>query len=1251
MPWSVPAIRPRPAAPSQDEPRWVATGSSSSASAPVEGKGLRAPLRLRPFQLQEASQRQELQQPRQPWAPKQLQQPVAQEASPAPKAQSSADLFQSIENDLASRRIRMSNFPASWVSWDETQFLTKIRNLLSKFGTLEQSPTVSRSSGQVVATATFMEAKTALMAAQTLHNVDNRTEAEKKKVNHTPPKDFERFCVQVVGGGPLSPLDGDRPPGPSADANPGSKPHDRHTDANSANGEAPTRQPGSPAAPSQASRWVQISELPSEWTPQDIKELCGQYGTVEDVRADGPGRFAVAFSGEGTADAAVESLNGLQIQNEVGYITLACKLIMEPKSATADLGAVNGALASKDDQAKGRCEADQEVYDPEMAVEPEEGPPFLLYIDELQLASGDPVPDNREIYLRDLPLEDYSEQQLHEWLDSFGNPERVVFLRDLVTKQLTGRGYVQFNTHEEATGLLAAFPVDDEEDNVRGSWSLSERFVQAAASTARANVFEQLMLRLKGIGAETGCSSLYLAGAGQEADVPALARYGLQAGPLHFAAWPQARSEENAKKLQDHLKRLLAEVAGGLVDGTELPKLVEKVHPEEFQPTAPCIIVRGFPAGWKEQQVRLVFALFGGVASVHFVHGPAGSRSAHVCLKNSENMTKAVEQLHGTQVGDGDLIEECTLQCELFNAEDSADSRPKGPTQRALFVDDLPMRRRPEVPAGEKDREVFLSALPVKDCSEDQIKGWLEGFGVVEDMHLVRDSLSGEFNGKGYVRFHSHAEANACVESQASAADAEEGDVVASWSESERAGQRSSSIYGMDVHTAFAGPSGRVLASILVSSKMKELWMFSELHQPKDKGAPKPEGNQLHFITTCDDEQFEELRTVLGDALAAFHEKVARRLKEAKSLKDREKESVKDKEAGSKSGGGQQNSGPGGSPPPWHSPPANDSWQGYPPGGWYDWRARPPQDQLFARPPPPPPGWFPRGYPPGPPGGCPGGEPPPCGPPPGPGPAPGQGPSPEQSRAVDSCEPHGQARHGKRKGENGEREHDEEVTSDPALQGHITKGEQLIRDGKSARRRGHSDKAYEKYCRGLQYLLDVMPKLGADKPKAQAFRLRINGYLDEAEKLKQQLDALEAETTKEMPEMQDHGPSPHLAQDDGAGMPAADDGGCGRSRHRHRKHHASRGSRGTHGSRGAHGSHGHRQSGDGEPPARHKERDRTRSRRRPKECKHWDTLHLQAAPATRAKAAPSSARPRSMASSLRLTSGAAWSKRPPPARR
>ncbi|CAK0907393.1 unnamed protein product [Prorocentrum cordatum] len=49
--------------------------------------------------------------------------------------------------------------------------------------------------------------------------------------------------------------------------------------------------------------------------------------------------------------------------------------------------------------------------------------------------------------------------------------------------------------------------------------------------------------------------------------------------------------------------------------------------------------------------------------------------------------------------------------------------------------------------------------------------------------------------------------------------------------------------------------------------------------------------------------------------------------------------------------------------------------------------------------------------------------------------------------------------------------------------------------------------AYEKYCEGLQGLLEVLPKLPEDDPGASDLRMRVDGYLAEAEGLKAKLDA------------------------------------------------------------------------------------------------------------------------------------------------
>lgn len=1074
-------------------------------------------------------------------------------------------LFQSVDSDVASRTLRMSNFPASWVAPQaENNLLTKIRNLLEKFGTLEQAPSISRpAAASVSATATFTEPASAQQAVQTLHNVDNRTELEKKRVNHAPPQESERFCVTLLSasGGSRAPV--------------------RDAPLCTARSEDPIstrmRMYLLQQAEAKVTARIRTGKVPSEWSAQDIEEA---------------------------AKLARAALHGLELQSEVGYNTMLCEVLTEEASGDA---------LSRD-----------KAYDPEAAADTcADHPPFLLFVDEILLSTGDPGPEDREIYLRDLPLEDYTEQQLHEWLDSFGRADRVHFLKDPVTKELTGRGYVKFQTHEEALGLIAAFPVDDAEGNVQGSWSLSERLTQ------RLPVVTRLVApRLKGLAVTASCATLVLGGAEQctpGPTPPVLAALGLEAGPLHFAAWPRGQLASDPGPLQTPLTSLLADVAAAVQQappavpaapaamepapvaanpvttasvgnvaptvapaaaapatmGTAAPEASptggKKEEHEEELPKSPCIVVRAFPESWQEKQVRLLFALFGGVASVHFATGPGGGRVAYVELKNPDNMPRAVKELHNTQVGDGDLIEECTVLCELAGGNRGASVRPKGPLRRVLFLDDLPMPKRPELAANSQDREVFLCSLPVKECREEQIHDWLEGFGVVEDFYLLRDHRSGELNGRAYVRFAAHGEANACVEAHGQASAAEEGDVVASWSESERAGRRSSSVYGADVHTAFAGPSGRVLASILVNAKMKaqDLWMFSEQIPCKDRCAPKPEGRPLHFIAMCDDEQFEELKNILAQALQNFHEKVTKRLRDSKEnreTKDRDRD-VRGKEVSPRSlrslrqrpdgvppGHSPQRHSPGHGPPPgqlqprgqqrhpeqppWQVP-ASDAWGSFPApqGSWGDWARS--QRDPYAHPAGPP-GWFARdpasgGYSPSPYGGpvpdwhrAPGtggpqrppawaypsppgepadwrGSPPPgyCastpGFPPGPSERPSQTQEPPAPRGGHQEE--GDREGPRRKDRDGERARAAEITGDPALEARVIKGEQLVADGKAAVAQGRTEKAYEKYCKGLQYLLDVMPKLGEDRPQAKALRQRINTYLDEAERLKQKIDA------------------------------------------------------------------------------------------------------------------------------------------------
>lgn len=107
----------------------------------------------------------------------------------------------------------------------------------------------------------------------------------------------------------------------------------------------------------------------------------------------------------------------------------------------------------------------------------------------------------------------------------------------------------------------------------------------------------------------------------------------------------------------------------------------------------------------------------------------------------------------------------------------------------------------------------------MQDFTEDQLRGWLEGFGKIEDVYLLKD-VDKKLTAKGYVRFASHRHAESCIQAQASEQDAEEGDVIAWWSHSERAMRG-----GPSLHSALASNDGRVFAHLLEQCQVREVWM------------------------------------------------------------------------------------------------------------------------------------------------------------------------------------------------------------------------------------------------------------------------------------------------------------------------------------------------------------------------------------------------------------------------------------------
>jgi len=620
------------------------------------------------------------------------------------------------------------------------------------------------------------------------------------------------------------------------------------------------------------------------------------------------------------------------------------------------------------------------------------GQPVFIFVDELQLLSGGAGPSDRETFLRDLPIEDYTQEQLREWLGNFGTLEDMFLLKEPLAGGLSGGGYARFATHEEAAGLLESTPAEGGESPIKGSWSLSERILQDKTGRLRADVCNVLVSEFQYLLAQAPIFALALLGDSRKAD------------RLRFAVWLRSRTEEALRTVHAKLAELVAsaltlgqsglsgsssvsllevnssEEKGALArsevlsNATPVPSSVHSQSPhkgyqdgkgsfhgrgpskshdfggfateeqteqgpgqgqkrprdletvehdglarapyrqrysqeqasqpeapaeaaskeqeeeqdeaeaediDEGDPLRPCILVQDFPNSWKRKHLRQVFVKYG-VAAVHMVEDPLG-RAARIELKKAKHMAVAVKQMNDREVGDGKEMERCTLQCDLFGCEDVDHEQEEdvGVARRSLYLDELPMPKRPDVAPSEGDREVFLQQLSLAVEKEGDLFSEL---GLkkdsVEGAYLLRDA-SGAANGKAYVRFKSHAAAAACVTAN-SRSSVYEDNWFATWSESERAMQRTSSVYRLDVHSAFAADNGHLLQSVLIKCKVKGLRIFSEAfwsRGPRSRIAQTAPGRQIHFAAECEGFEFEEMRAALGSVLEAFHQRVAERLK------------------------------------------------------------------------------------------------------------------------------------------------------------------------------------------------------------------------------------------------------------------------------------------------------------------------------------------------------------------------------------
>jgi len=136
-----------------------------------------------------------------------------------------------------------------------------------------------------------------------------------------------------------------------------------------------------------------------------------------------------------------------------------------------------------------------------------------------------------------------------------------------------------------------------------------------------------------------------------------------------------------------------------------------------------------------------------------------------------------------------------------------------------------------------------------------------------------------------------------------------------------------------------------------------------------------------------------------------------------------------------------------------------------------------------------------------------------------------------------------------------------------ALVQRLERGEALIQGGREAEDANLLDEAYEKYCRGLQLVLEAMPQLPNDHPKVASLKQKVSSYLERAERLKERLANSEKSGARPRGAAQDGKRSSHAGDHGGGGRRARS---CSRHRHKHRSPSRSRSHR--------HGGHDRRRS-------------------------------------------------------------------------
>jgi RNA recognition motif-containing protein len=411
----------------------------------------------------------------------------------------------------------------------------------------------------------------------------------------------------------------------------------------------------------------------------------------------------------------------------------------------------------------------------------------VAYVDELH-GLADCTEESREVYLRDLPVPAYSEEELRSWLEGFGEVEDVLFLTDPETREFTGGGYVRFATHEDADGLISALEPGQAQviGKLCGSWSLSERLMQGENK-----LVTPLLEHMDEARTATCCPCLTLVGDMIEG-WPALARLGLGAGPLHFV-WRSCGDVHEIEATWEELRQMLRrhlyvspywdDELGAINFGqlalaeTEWEETLRRMRLEDEEALhgAQKALRDIDPADREDAQLREADLAVSSTAMASIRDRIGEELPENIIVRERHSSEQeGISDRFGGGVGELKAKAVCDkLNSDAeFGSDDGRDStwggdrevRPSlnNPTLAEVGAAEKPDGSRSGSEEVKSDK-VFVGGLP-KACTEEEMCKWFSKFGTILKSEVKIDRVTGQARGFGYVQFDSEYAVDQVIE-------------------------------------------------------------------------------------------------------------------------------------------------------------------------------------------------------------------------------------------------------------------------------------------------------------------------------------------------------------------------------------------------------------------------------------------------------------------------------------------------------